>query len=157
MPDVPKEPADGVFQTAGCRLFFIRQRFCRLNNISQRNRSPSCEYVFKYTFYMRRGAKRMDEFDRLITEQLKTMDKLLFLQGEIERCQEIEQQLRSLQEMTELETIREADRRCDCLLPIRPGGFILKGDKEPYLRLFFAGKSGKPFPVKAWLWNIFTG
>lgn len=52
----------------------------------------------------------MDEFDRLITEQLKTMDKLLFLQGEIERCQEIEQQLRSLQEMTELETIREEVR-----------------------------------------------
>ena len=35
----------------------------------------------------------MNEFDRLIGEQLRTMDKLLFLQSEIERCQEIEQQL----------------------------------------------------------------
>ncbi|MDQ0220849.1 hypothetical protein ELQ35_21085 [Peribacillus cavernae] len=49
----------------------------------------------------------MKEFDRLINEQLKTMDKLLFLQSEIERCQEIEQQLRSLQEQTEIEPINE--------------------------------------------------
>lgn len=49
----------------------------------------------------------MKEFDRLINEQLKTMEKLLFLQSEIERCQEIEQQLRTLQEQTELESINE--------------------------------------------------
>jgi HPt (histidine-containing phosphotransfer) domain-containing protein len=49
----------------------------------------------------------MEEFDRLINEQLKTMEKLLFLQSEIERCQEIEQQLRALQEQTELESINE--------------------------------------------------
>lgn len=49
----------------------------------------------------------MREFDRLINEQLKTMEKLLFLQSEIERCQEIEQQLRDLQEQTELDSINE--------------------------------------------------
>ncbi|MGG3944253.1 YgaB family protein, partial [Peribacillus psychrosaccharolyticus] len=38
----------------------------------------------------------MEEFDRLINEQLKTMDKLLLLQSEIEKCQEIEQQLYAL-------------------------------------------------------------
>ncbi|PLT33015.1 YgaB family protein [Bacillus sp. V5-8f] len=49
----------------------------------------------------------MKEFDRLINEQLKTMEKLLFLQSEIERCQEIEQQLRDLQEQTELDSIND--------------------------------------------------
>ncbi|MFD0050600.1 YgaB family protein [Actinomycetes bacterium NPDC127524] len=49
----------------------------------------------------------MKEFDRLINEQLKTMEKLLFIQSEIERCQEIEQQLRALQEMTELDCIQD--------------------------------------------------
>ena len=42
----------------------------------------------------------MNEFDRLIGEQLRTMDKLLFLQSEIERCQEIEQQLYALHEIS---------------------------------------------------------
>ncbi|RFU62999.1 YgaB family protein [Peribacillus glennii] len=49
----------------------------------------------------------MKEFDRLINEQLKTMEKLLFLQSEIERCQEIEQQLGHLQEQTELDSIND--------------------------------------------------
>ncbi|RFU68175.1 hypothetical protein D0469_12910 [Peribacillus saganii] len=49
----------------------------------------------------------MDEFDRIINEQLKTMDKLLFLQSEIERCQEIEAQLRELEEKTKLKSITE--------------------------------------------------
>ncbi|SFC84976.1 YgaB-like protein [Bacillus sp. OV322] len=49
----------------------------------------------------------MKEFDRLINEQLKTMEKLLFIQSEIERCQEIEQQLRALQELTELDCIQD--------------------------------------------------
>ena len=35
----------------------------------------------------------MEEFNRLINNQLKTMDKLLLLQSEIERCQDIEKQL----------------------------------------------------------------
>ncbi len=48
----------------------------------------------------------MNEFDRLISEQLRTMDKLLFLQSEIERCQEIEQQLHALHQISEVD-IRE--------------------------------------------------
>ena len=48
----------------------------------------------------------MNEFDRLIGEQLRTMDKLLFLQSEIERCQEIEQQLHALHQISEVD-IRE--------------------------------------------------
>ena len=43
----------------------------------------------------------MDEFDRLIGEQLRTMDKLLFLQSEIERCQQIANELFELHEMSE--------------------------------------------------------
>ncbi|WP_078381750.1 YgaB family protein [Sutcliffiella halmapala] len=40
----------------------------------------------------------MDKFDMAVAEQLKTMDRLLFLQSEIERCQQAEQQLKQLQE-----------------------------------------------------------
>ena len=49
----------------------------------------------------------MNEFDRLISEQLRTMDKLLFLQSEIERCQQIEQELCALQEFSEGDSVRE--------------------------------------------------
>lgn len=49
----------------------------------------------------------MNEFDRLISEQLRTMDKLLFLQSEIERCQQIEQDLCALQEISEGDSVRE--------------------------------------------------
>lgn len=49
----------------------------------------------------------MKEFDQLVTEQMKTMDRLLFLQGELERCQEVEDQLRELQQASELVGIQE--------------------------------------------------
>lgn len=49
----------------------------------------------------------MNEFDRLISEQLRTMEKLLFLQSEIERCQQIEQELCELQKMSEGNSVRE--------------------------------------------------
>ena len=48
----------------------------------------------------------MDEFNRLVTEQLKTMDRLLFLQSELERCQEIELELRQIQQETKLESVQ---------------------------------------------------
>ncbi|MCQ6277226.1 hypothetical protein JMM81_20335 [Bacillus sp. V3B] len=48
----------------------------------------------------------MKEFDRLVTEQMKTMDRLLFLQGELERCQEIETQLGELQQESKLESVQ---------------------------------------------------
>ncbi|MFD9628058.1 YgaB family protein [Peribacillus muralis] len=49
----------------------------------------------------------MEEFNRLINNQLKTMDKLLLLQLEIEKCQDIEKQLLALQEESEAITIQE--------------------------------------------------
>ncbi|MCA1066210.1 YgaB family protein [Rossellomorea sp. AcN35-11] len=45
-------------------------------------------------------------FNELVTEQLETMDKLLYLQAEIERCQEIEEELLQLQELTKVESIK---------------------------------------------------
>ncbi|WP_421383941.1 YgaB family protein [Bacillus salacetis] len=47
----------------------------------------------------------MSQFNKLITDQLKTMDKLLFLQSEIERCQEIEKELAELQQQSKLDSI----------------------------------------------------
>ncbi|MFP7299712.1 YgaB family protein [Neobacillus niacini] len=48
----------------------------------------------------------MDHFNRLVSEQMMTMEKLLYLQGELERCQEIEEQLQTLQNETELESVQ---------------------------------------------------
>jgi hypothetical protein len=48
----------------------------------------------------------MNEFNRLVSEQMKTMDRLLFLQSELERCQEIEMELRAIQLETELESVQ---------------------------------------------------
>ncbi|MGE8080293.1 YgaB family protein [Peribacillus loiseleuriae] len=49
----------------------------------------------------------MREFDRLISEQLKTMDKLLFLQTELERCQAIEKELHDLERKSQLGTLQD--------------------------------------------------
>ena len=46
-------------------------------------------------------------FDQLVGEQLKTMDKLVYLQTEIERCQEVKKQLGELQDETEIGAIQE--------------------------------------------------
>ncbi|MGX6444679.1 YgaB family protein [Neobacillus sp. K501] len=48
----------------------------------------------------------MNHFSRLVSEQMMTMEKLLYLQSELERCQEIEEQLITLQSETELESIQ---------------------------------------------------
>ncbi|KAA0544948.1 hypothetical protein FZW96_19185 [Bacillus sp. BGMRC 2118] len=53
----------------------------------------------------------MSRFDELVREQLKTMDKLLFLQSEIERCQQIEMELNELHNNTELQSVKEDIRR----------------------------------------------
>jgi predicted PilT family ATPase len=45
-------------------------------------------------------------FNELVSEQLETMDKLLYLQSEIERCQDLEEELLQLQEMTKVESIK---------------------------------------------------
>jgi|UniRef100_UPI00406C1C6C TolA-binding protein len=43
----------------------------------------------------------VDRFDMAVAEQLKTMDRLLLLQGEIERCQKLEEQMQQLKEEAE--------------------------------------------------------
>ncbi|GIN64208.1 hypothetical protein J27TS8_42010 [Robertmurraya siralis] len=48
----------------------------------------------------------MNKFNRLVSEQMETMEKLLFLQSEIERCQDIERVLKELQEQAKLESVR---------------------------------------------------
>lgn len=48
----------------------------------------------------------MNHFNRLVSEQMATMEKLLFLQAELERCQQIEEELQTLQEETNLESIQ---------------------------------------------------
>ncbi|PLR95402.1 YgaB family protein [Bacillus sp. T33-2] len=53
----------------------------------------------------------MDQFNQLVTTQLKTMDKLLDIQSELEKCQQIEEELQSLQQETELEEIRAEIQR----------------------------------------------
>jgi DNA mismatch repair ATPase MutS len=48
----------------------------------------------------------MDKFNELVSSQMQTMEKLLYLQSELERCQEIENQLDALQQNAELEELR---------------------------------------------------
>lgn len=55
--------------------------------------------------HIRKG-KNMN-FDQLVGEQLKTMDKLLYLQSEIERCQDLKNQLDILQDATKLQSIQD--------------------------------------------------
>jgi hypothetical protein len=49
----------------------------------------------------------MEDFNRLVAEQMKTMEKLLYLQTELERCQQIELELITLQQQTKLKSIEE--------------------------------------------------
>lgn len=48
----------------------------------------------------------MKGFNYLVSEQMQTMEKLLYLQSELERCEEIEDELIMLQQETELESIQ---------------------------------------------------
>ncbi|MEW8971593.1 YgaB family protein [Mesobacillus jeotgali] len=48
----------------------------------------------------------MDKFNELVFTQMQTMEKLLYLQSELERCQEIEKQLDALKQSAELEELR---------------------------------------------------
>ncbi|AIM17266.1 hypothetical protein HW35_14260 [Bacillus sp. X1(2014)] len=48
----------------------------------------------------------MDHFNKLVSEQMVTMDKLLCLQSELERCQKIKAELQALQNETDLESIQ---------------------------------------------------
>ena len=53
----------------------------------------------------------MSDFNRLVYEQMVTMDKLLDLQGELERCQKVEEELHNLQKQTEVESIQNEIKR----------------------------------------------
>jgi YgaB-like protein len=46
-------------------------------------------------------------FEQLVGEQLKTMDKLLYLQSEIERCQDIKKQLIALQDEAKVHSVQD--------------------------------------------------
>ncbi|MFF2448561.1 YgaB family protein [Neobacillus sp. NPDC058068] len=48
----------------------------------------------------------MSHFNRLVSEQMVTMEKLLYLQAELERCQQIEEELQILQNATNLESVQ---------------------------------------------------
>ncbi|MEB6548543.1 hypothetical protein MXL46_05395 [Heyndrickxia sporothermodurans] len=48
----------------------------------------------------------MKAFNELIMDQMKTMDQLLDLQSEIERCQDLEQELIKLQEEAKLDSLK---------------------------------------------------
>jgi hypothetical protein len=48
----------------------------------------------------------MEDFNRLVSEQMKTMDKLLDLQLELERSQQVEQELIKLQKVPNLESVQ---------------------------------------------------
>jgi uncharacterized protein (DUF342 family) len=48
----------------------------------------------------------MDQFNRLVSEQMATMEKLLYLQAELERCQQIEEELQKLQNATNLQSVK---------------------------------------------------
>jgi hypothetical protein len=52
------------------------------------------------------GGVNMNNFNHLVSEQMRTMEKLLYLQSELERCEEIEGELNSLVQETELESIQ---------------------------------------------------
>jgi hypothetical protein len=54
----------------------------------------------------KQGGGKMNDFSRLVSEQMITMDKMLYLQGELERCQKIEEELHCLQKETEVESIQ---------------------------------------------------
>ncbi|MED1204968.1 YgaB family protein [Heyndrickxia acidicola] len=49
----------------------------------------------------------MKAFNELVSDQMKTMEKLLYLQSEIERCQELEGELQELEESARLDSIKK--------------------------------------------------
>lgn len=49
----------------------------------------------------------MQVFDDLVRRQLQTMDQLIKIQEEIERCQEIENQLFELEDLSKLSSIQD--------------------------------------------------
>jgi hypothetical protein len=81
----------------------FRQNFSNLYICFQRRIGLIREYIVGTK---KKAVREMDHFNRLVSEQLVTMEKLLYLQGEIERCQQIEVELQTLQKETDLESIQ---------------------------------------------------
>ncbi len=54
-----------------------------------------------------RTVNAVSRFDELVSEQLVTMEKLLFVQTEIERCQELLDELSSLEQLSKKAAIEE--------------------------------------------------
>lgn len=48
----------------------------------------------------------MSAFQKVVSAQMETMSQLLYLQGEIERCQELEKQLSEIKEADELGEVK---------------------------------------------------
>lgn len=48
----------------------------------------------------------MNYFNQLVSKQMVTMEKLLYLQAELERCKQIESELMELKNETDLESIQ---------------------------------------------------
>jgi predicted nuclease with TOPRIM domain len=53
----------------------------------------------------------MNNFNRLVYEQMMTMDKLLGIQGELEKFQVMEEELHNLQSSTDFENIQMEIKR----------------------------------------------
>ncbi|AST90279.1 YgaB family protein [Sutcliffiella cohnii] len=76
----------------------------------------------------------MEQFDIEVAKQLEIMDKLLYLQAEIERCQSIEKQLIELENGTKLLSVQnEIKEMKEELLSIQ---LLFKKQTEETLRSY---------------------
>lgn len=80
-----------------------------------------------YTF-IRLKEEPMTEFEKLVSEQMKTMDKLLDLQSELDRCKQIEAELRHLERDARLRGI-QAEIAVKTETPCRYTGYVSKADR----------------------------
>jgi YgaB-like protein len=100
------------YNTKSEKLLFInykRQNFCFLYISSQRIVESYVEFnIIRYIDFSLTGRREEKmNFEQLVGEQLKTMDKLLYLQSEIERCQDIKQQLIALQDEANVHSVQD--------------------------------------------------
>jgi len=96
-----------VAPVQGASAFQFRQNFSNVYINFQRRIQLGQEYILGTN---KKAVREMDHFNRLVSEQLVTMEKLLFLQGELERCQQIEAELQMLHNSTDLESIQSEIR-----------------------------------------------
>ncbi|WP_439330878.1 YgaB family protein [Neobacillus piezotolerans] len=75
----------------------------------------------------------------MVSEQMRTMEKLLYLQAELERCQEIQAQLQILQNETELDSIQDEIRAMK--VELREIQKIFEEQTEEVIRSYQHGNS----------------